>query len=78
MAVTPLSRNAISLSKWIKSIEKTKVPLTDPAYLQQLIAFVGGMFRINAFLQSDDSLFFMHFCDGSEARKINCKNYGFC
>ena len=49
-----------------------------PAYLQQLIAFVGRMFRINAFLQSDDSLFFMYFCDGSEAHKIHCKNCGFC
>ena len=74
MAATTLHRNAIFRSKVIKSIEKMKTVLTDPAYLQQVVAFECQMFENTRFLRSNSRLFLMHFCDGSETRIIHCKN----
>ena len=77
MAATTLHRNVIFQSKVIKSIEKMKTVLTDPAYLQQVVAFECQMFENTRFLRLNTRLLLMHFCDGSETRKIHCEMYDY-
>ena len=54
-----------------------KVSFTDPAYLQQVVAFEGRVCEINVFFQSNGDVFCMHICDGPETCTFHCKNVCF-
>ena len=47
MTVAPLQQNSISWSNSTKNTEKMKVAFTKPAFLQQVIAFMEGVWQIN-------------------------------
>ena len=77
VAASPPQRNPISTSKMIQNIAKMKVPFTDAAYLQQVVALEGRLCHITAFLQSDGRSFLPHFYGGSETRRFHCKTQQF-
>ena len=77
VAVTPLHRNTSFISNVIKSIEKMKVPFTEPAYLHQVIAFASRMFQNNSFSRSSGCLFSYIFTMVPRREEFIVKAYGY-